>query len=339
MSELKIVDNYSTPKLLLIASIEALIVSYPNIVCLPWELNSMDQTQRIPVWFFLGIRFLYFMLTLWLLNYQSLVKMKMAELKPRVIRLYLLIIPLYILYLLIVKWNGSKFDFYSTISCQFFVMATISVFAGHLAMLYIRQRTNEQEIEQLKIENLQSRCMALTNQINPHFFFNSLNGIVTLIRKKDDEKTLTYVDTLSDVFRYILQSDKKGLISLEEELQFVDSFRYLMEIRYANKLTFDIQVDTACSRLRIPVLSLLPLIDNIIMHNQIDRDYPMTVRIVSNASNEIVVSNPIHPKLTTADTNGTGLKNLSNRFWLMAGKTIRIDDKNQIFTVYLPLIE
>ena len=81
-------------------------------------------------------------------------------------------------------------------------------------MLYSAQREKESEIERLRIENLQSRCDALANQINPHFFFNSLNGVQSLIRKKDDEKTLMYVHQLSDIFRYILQSDKRGLVTL-----------------------------------------------------------------------------------------------------------------------------
>ena len=87
------------------------------------------------------------------------------------------------------------------------------------------------QIERLRFENLQSRCDALANQINPHFFFNSLNGISSLIRKKDDEKTLMYVHQLSDIFRYILQSDRKGLVSLREELEFMLSFQYVMEVR------------------------------------------------------------------------------------------------------------
>lgn len=127
-------------------------------------------------------------------------------------------------------------------------------------MLYSRQREKESEIERLRFENLQSRCDALANQINPHFFFNSLNGISSLIRKKDDEKTLMYVHQLSDIFRYILQSDRKGLVSLREELEFMLSFQYVMEVRFANKLTFSVRVEEERKDLlMLPVLSLLPL--------------------------------------------------------------------------------
>ncbi|MDH6318594.1 LytS/YehU family sensor histidine kinase [Parabacteroides sp. PH5-13] len=256
----------------------------------------------------------------------------------RFLKTLLITVPAYLLFVLILYlYNKSIHGFGSILLFQFFVVHIVSTFAGHVFMMYNVQRKKEQEIEQLKVENLKSRYDALTNQINPHFFFNSLNGVTALIRKKDDEKTLAYVNKMSDVFRYILQSDKKGLVTLEEELEFVHAFRYMMEVRFANKLSFDIQVDTKGKELRIPVLSLLPLIDNVVIHNTIDSQHKMEVSIRLNECSELVVSNPIHPKLSPSDTNGTGIKNLENRFSLLMNKQIRIENDGEIFNVYLPL--
>ena len=206
-------------------------------------------------------------------------------------------------------------------------------------MLYTRQREKEQEIERLRFENLQSRCDALANQVNPHFFFNSLNGISSLIRKKNDENTLMYVNQLSDIFRYILQSDRKGLVTLREELEFIQSFQYVMEVRFANKLSFTIDVDEAQKDvLTLPVLSLLPLVDNVTVHNRIDSEHKMEISIRLNEQSELVVSNPIYPKLSPPDTNGTGLSNLENRFNLLMNKQIRVESDEETFRVYLPLI-
>jgi LytS/YehU family sensor histidine kinase len=227
--------------------------------------------------------------------------------------------------------------FGSILLFQFSVVWIICTFFGHVSYLYSEQRKKEQEIEQLKIENLQSRCDALANQINPHFFFNSLNGLTALIRKKDDEKTLVYVNKLSDVFRYILQSDKKGLVRLEDELEFVHAFRYMMEVRFANKLTFDIDVDREHLNLKLPVLSILPLIDNVVVHNMIDSQHKMDVKIYLNGQTELVVSNPVYPKLSPPVTNGTGIKNLEHRFSLLMNRQIRIEDDGETFTVFLPL--
>ena len=169
---------------------------------------------------------------------------------------------------------------YFIIIFQFIVLALLCTLIGYIQMLYHNQREKDQLIENLRVENLQSRCDALVNQINPHFFFNSLNGISSLIRKKNDENTLLYVTKLSDIFRYILQSDKK---------------------------------------------------------NFIDSEHRMDILIRLNERMELVVSNPIYPKLTLPDTNGTGLKNLENRFLLLMNKQIRVESDEDEFQVYLPL--
>lgn len=147
-----------------------------------------------------------------------------------------------------------------------------------------------------------------------------------------------YVHELSDIFRYILQSDKRGLVTLREELEFIQSFRYVMEVRFANKLVFLIQVDEAMQdELTLPVLSLLPLVENVTVHNRIDSEHKMEITIRLNEQKELVVSNPIYPKLSPPDTNGTGLKNLESRFTLLMNRQIRIEYDENTFRVYLPL--
>lgn len=334
---MKLFEKYTSAKLLLVGSICAVVVVYPNITGLPWELTFIDESKHLSHLLFFGFRYVCFTLLFWGLLYVNLRKMPMTAVTQRFLRTILTAIPTYAFYMLISYLLRYKSEHTSTITCQFLIIAFVSAFAGHLFMLYARQRKNEQEIEQLKIENLQSHCNALINQINPHFFFNSLNGISSLIRKKNAENTLAYVNTLSDVFRYILQSDKKGLVALEEELEFVESFSYMMEVRYANKLVFDVEVDKAKQNLKIPVLSLLPLIDNVVMHNQIDSEHLMMVTIRMNEEDELVVSNPVYPKLTATETNESGLNNLGNRFALMVNKDIRVVNDGVMFQVYLPL--
>ena len=147
-----------------------------------------------------------------------------------------------------------------------------------------------------------------------------------------------YVHELSDIFRYILQSDKRGLVTLKEELEFIQSFRYVMEVRFANKLVFSIQVDEAMQdELTLPVLSLLPLVENVTVHNRIDSEHKMEITIRLNEQKELVVSNPIYPKLSPPDTNGTGLRNLESRFTLLMNRQIRIECDENTFRVYLPL--
>jgi LytS/YehU family sensor histidine kinase len=127
------------------------------------------------------------------------------------------------------------------------------------------------------------------------------------------------------------------MVRLEEELEFVKAFSYMMEVRFASKLIFNINVEEDKKNLKIPVLSLLPLIENVAMHNTIDSEHRMNVNIFLNPDLELVISNPIFPKIDPKSTNGTGIKNLENRFQLMMNKNIRIEDDGKMFSVFLPL--
>jgi Putative regulator of cell autolysis len=335
---MNILDNHSSLKLLIVGAISSIFVVYPNIANLLWELSFLDESKHVAHLTFFFIRYVYFLLLIWWLLFYNLKKIKDFCFKDRAIRTFLTTFITYVVFVFFMYlWNGKLHGFGSLLLFQFFVVFILSSFVGHVVMMYNVQRKKEQEIENLKIENLQSRCNALANQIDPHFFFNSLNSLTALIRKKEDENTLAFVNKLSDVFRYILQSDKKGLVTLDEELEFVEAFRYMMEVRFANKFEFKIRVDENKLNLKIPVLSLLPLIDNVVVHNTIDSQHKMEVRIFLNEQCELVVSNPVFPKLTSPITNGTGIKNLENRFLIMMNKQIRVENTGDTYSVYLPL--
>ena len=183
-------------------------------------------------------------------------------------------------------------DFLSIIIFQFIVLALLCTLIGYIQMLYHNQREKDQLIENLRVENLQSRCDALVNQINPHFFLQFIEWNLLLDTEENDENTLLYVTKLSDIFRYILQSDKKNLVPLSEELAFIEAFQHVMVVRFANKLTFTIEVPEDKRNLRIPVLSLLPLVENVTVHNIIDSEHRMDILIRLNERMELVVSNP-----------------------------------------------
>ncbi|MGL5619896.1 MAG: sensor histidine kinase [Tannerellaceae bacterium] len=333
---------YTIRKLPLVSFISALFIIYPNIVCIPWEWQMLPGTTEAIVYsLFFCFRFAYLWALFYCLIRYNLGKASLLNLKKRFMHNFAISMGAYLIYLVFywfAKSYGAHDCFGSILIFQFFVVCAICTLIGQLALLYTAQQEKELEIERLKTENLQSRCNALMNQINPHFFFNSLSGISSLIRKKDDTKTLDYVDKLSDIFRYILQSDRKGLVPLREELDFIEAFRYVMEVRFANKLTFDIQIsDRDKDQYTLPALSLLPLVDNIVVHNIIDIDHKMVISISLNEKGELVVSNPVYPKTCKPKTNGTGLKNIENRFILLTNRKIKVEQDEYSFKVYLPL--
>ena len=325
-------------KLLTISLISALFIIYPNITIFSLEREHLGAAKQTVHLLYFIFRYLYFSILIWLLITYNLKKIKVPAISKRLIYSFLITATGYIIYIGFSILLSPKPEWLSgMLAFQFLVVFVLCALIGHVTYLYAEQRRKEQEIEQLKIENLQSRYDALSNQINPHFFFNSLNGLTSVIRKKNEDNALEYVNKLSDVFRYILQSDKKGLVTLGEELEFVKAFFYMMEIRFANKLVFNINVKDELRDLKLPVLSLLPLIENVVVHNTIDSDHHMEVNICLNPQMELSVSNPVFPKLSPPDSNGIGLKNLENRFLLLMNSNIRIVNDGNRFTVYLPL--
>ena len=177
---------------------------------------------------------------------------------------------------------------------------------------------------------------ALKNQVNPHFLFNSLNTLNSLI-KIDADKAQNYVQQLSSVFRYTLQNQE--IITLKEEMDFTQSYCQLMQIRYGENLKFVQQIDEKYYSYKIMPLSLQILVENAIKHNVVSNKHPLTIIIKTTVDDNIIVSNPIQPKIKPEQGNGIGLVNLSERYRLMWKKEISIDKKNDMFEVTIPLIQ
>ena len=332
-------DKISNRTLIITSLVLSVFVIYPKIINLPWELpNISNVSDKIDHIVFFTYRYLFFCVMIWLLLSVNFFKEKSLAFSRRLLKTFIITTIAYLIYILISFIISKHADcFTGLLLFQFAVACLLCSFIGHFYAMYSEQLRKEHEIEMLKTENLQSRCDALTNQINPHFFFNSLNGLSTLVRANKKTETLKYISKLSEVFRYTLQSEKKGLVPLGEELKFLDSFGYLQEVRYADKFCFNIDIPEDKKCVPVPVLSLLPLIENVVKHNMIDRENKMCISVFINEKDELVVSNPVYRKIDPPDNNGIGLTNLSDRFRLLLDKEIRIESKDDIFIVYLPL--
>lgn len=324
----------------LVGLVCTLFLLYPNIAWFVCDLSFVKQEEHILFYLFFAMRTLYLWGVMWGLIVYNMRHLRTPNFYKRSgWNLLLGGIALGIYMLLTHVVLPFNFDpFISIVVFQFIVAAIMGALLGYISLLYTSQREKEKEIERLRVENLQSRCDALMNQINPHFFFNALGGISALVRKEDDGRTLEYVDKLSDVFRYTLHSDSAMVVTLGEELQFVEAFAHVMEVRFANKLQFEVDVPLSKYGLKIPVLSLLPLLENVVVHNTVDSEHRMKVKISLNEKSELVVENNIYPKLAKPITNGIGLKNLQSRFELIMHTQIRTSSQEGIFCVVMPLV-
>ena len=138
------------------------------------------------------------------------------------------------------------------------------------------------------------------------------------------------------MYRYILQSSDSDLVSLKEELKFLESYTYLIQTRYRERFQIDIRIDAKYLNEKIPPLALQILVENAVKHNEISETHPLRVEVYCK-EDYIVVQNPIQPRSTLSENSGYGLQNLEKRYTLLKKNKISIQKKNDIFMVKLPL--
>ncbi|MEG1562436.1 MAG: histidine kinase [Bacteroides sp.] len=196
----------------------------------------------------------------------------------------------------------------------------------------------QQEAAAMQKANNTARYAALQNQLNPHFLFNSLNTLISEIRY-NPANAERFTQHLSDVYRYILRFQEQRLVTLEDELGFLDSYLFLHRVRLGDCLRLDCRLPEECRQGKVPPLTLQLLAENVIKHNAIHQGQPMTLTLRHQAGEGVLVmENPVRPKQTSAPASGTGLKNLDARYRLLCNRSIGITRTAQSFTVKFPLL-
>ena len=194
----------------------------------------------------------------------------------------------------------------------------------------------QQEAAALQKENNTARYTALQNQLNPHFLFNSLNTLISEIRYNPKNAEL-FTQHLSDVYRYILQCQKQRLVTLKDELGFLDSYIFLHQVRLGNCIHVHNYISDKCEEMKMPPLTLQLLVENVIKHNVIHSRKPMVIELCSvEEPPTLIISNPIRTKKCGV-VSGMGLKNLSARYKLLCNRDIVIENKTDQFIVKTPL--
>jgi LytS/YehU family sensor histidine kinase len=158
-----------------------------------------------------------------------------------------------------------------------------------------------------------------------------------LVREKDEERALKYIDQLSYTFRYLSQNGANStFVTLRDEIQFAEAYCYLFKIRYSDKITFDFNIEEQYLDHNLPPISLQPLIGNTVKHNTISNKQPFKVRIFTEGG-YLVVANEKRPMLEPNPGTGVGLSNLNSRYQLLTEREIEIIDNEKEFIVRLPL--
>lgn len=218
-----------------------------------------------------------------------------------------------------------------------FIMACLVTSSCYIIYLIRRQQQVLIENEQLQAENIRNQYEVLKNQLNPHMLFNSLNTLRSLVRENQD-KAQDYIQELSRVLRYTLQSNEFRSVSLREEMEFVSAYIFLLKMRFENNLLFDIQINKSFEDYRLPQMAVQVLVENAVKHNEISNRRPLTIHIMTDVQGSLCVSNDIQPKRTATPGTGIGLVNLTKRYRLLFKQDIQITEDKE-FTVCIPLIK
>jgi heme/copper-type cytochrome/quinol oxidase subunit 2 len=228
--------------------------------------------------------------------------------------------------------HRDEFDY-----TNFFVSALVVGCVLIIRLIYQKQIVNI-ENETLRREALQSQFESLKNQLSPHFLFNSLTALKTLIREAP-ETAQNYVNNLSKALRYTLQSNEKQLVTLKEEMNFMESYLYLIRMRFNSNLSVNTNINEKYFSHLLPPLTIQTLVENAIKHNEISKQRPLTINILTAEVESLVIWNDIQEKITEEEGTGIGLTNLSKQFQLLIGKDICISNQNNQFRVEVPLIK
>ena len=201
---------------------------------------------------------------------------------------------------------------------------------------YKRHQESLLQAEQLKRENLSMQFETLKKQLDPHFLFNSLNTLSSLIRV-DPEKATEFIDEFSAVYRYTLEVIDEPVVPLEKELNFAQSYLYLQRIRFADAVTISIDVDDSVLHRYVPPLSVQSLLENAFKHNRLGKTNPLSIEITSSR-NSIIVRNSLQLKRQKESGGGVGFENLKNRYQLISGQLPEVTMTEKEYKVTLPFI-
>lgn len=190
------------------------------------------------------------------------------------------------------------------------------------------------DMQKLKTEQVFTQFQSLKNQVNPHFLFNSLNALTSLVYE-DQEKAVSFIRKLSQVYRYVLDKKDEELVKIEDELDFMENFIFLQQIRFGTNLSVTIEKKHVAGYL--PPLALQLLVENSIKHNVISEKDPLNI-LIQIDKEFCTIANTIKEKLDK-DSTGIGLENLKARYDYLSSKKVEIMNDGKTFTVKLPVLQ
>ena len=193
------------------------------------------------------------------------------------------------------------------------------------------------EFERYKTETANAQLQNLKNQLNPHFLFNNLSVLTSLVHKNQD-KAAHFITELAKVYRYVLDTKSSELVTLQEELTFINHYIYLQKIRFEDRISFEIKIDERKKTDYLLPMCLQMLVENTIQHNETSQANPLQVLIYTE-NNSLIIENSIKLRSNIVDSTQTGLKNIELRYSFYTDEKVIVINNGKVFKVILPLIQ
>ncbi len=257
--------------------------------------------------------------------------------------LFTVVASLIVLFLYIELYHGASFvksikatGFFRAIAIPL-IITTIIALWGHGREFLLSWRESAVDVERLKTENLKSKFESLRSQVNPHFLFNSLNALSSLVYA-DQGKAVNFIQKLSEVYRYVLDHQNDEVVDLQTEVTFLESYVFLNTIRFGNNFKVNYVDLDDLRTYSIPPVALQMLVENCIKHNEISKEFPLIIE-VRKENETIVVENNLNPiDIPKRDSNGLGLSNIISRYELLSDRKVGVEKSDTKFSVRLPLL-
>ena len=239
-------------------------------------------------------------------------------------------------YLMVGKGFSDYFENLKNVEMKGFIIATFIGFTfGALIFFYTQWDDALKRVQKLKEEKLIFQYETLKSQVNPHFLFNSLNSLSSLV-KTDPDLSEEFILKLSSVYRYILENKEKEMIPLSTELKFVENYFALQKIRDGEKINLKIEI-LDVEKMEVLPVSLQLLVENALKHNSATRDMPLEITIHNEGIDKLVVRNNFQTKMQLNNSSKIGLKNLNERSRLILNQGIEVVENGGEFAVKIPV--
>jgi len=213
------------------------------------------------------------------------------------------------------------------------LIITLGIHAFYFYKAYQENKVKEQKVI---AGTASAQFESLKNQIDPHFLFNSLNVLSSLI-EENPESAQKFTTSLSKIYRYVLEQKDKELVSVQEELNFAKTYMNLLKMRFENSITFELPENFNNEEAKVVPLSLQLLLENCIKHNVVSESKPLHIKIYIE-NNLLVVENNLQKKEVLSDRKGVGLQNIVNRYAILTKRNVMVEERENTFKVLLPIL-